>query len=101
MLAEGLRKNLKIFLLISSTTLWSCSSDDDPVIKKEDLQTELLVAINDLRANGCQCANDLMPPVNELSWNDTLQKAADDHVRDMYANGYFSHLSPDGTPPIG
>jgi uncharacterized protein YkwD len=42
-----------------------------------------------------------MPSVEELTWNDTLQKAADNHARDMYSNGYFSHLSPDGTPPIG
>jgi uncharacterized protein YkwD len=90
-----------IIVLASSMLLWNCSADEDSVIRKEDLQTELLAAINELRSDGCMCANDFMPPVHALTWNDTLQKAADNHAHDMYSNGYFSHLSPDGTSPIG
>jgi uncharacterized protein YkwD len=93
------RNSSFVILLFASFGLYNCS-DEDPVIKKEDLRTELLAAINDLRTHGCQCANDFMPQVAALTWNDTLQQAAYNHARDMYSNGYFSHLSQDGTPPI-
>jgi uncharacterized protein YkwD len=99
--AVKLSSNYLIVLLMSLILLAGCSADEDSVIRKEDLRTELLAAVNELRADGCLCANDYMPPVQALTWNDTLQKAADNHARDMYTNRYFSHLSQDGTPPIG
>jgi uncharacterized protein YkwD len=99
-LAGSLRSGRLIILFVGSFLLCNCS-DDDPVAKKEDLRADLLAAINELRANGCQCADDFMPAVNALTWNDTLEASAHSHVVDMYKNGFFSHLSPDGTPPIG
>jgi uncharacterized protein YkwD len=97
-MTTGVRLRRMIVPVISCLALWNCSAEEP--FKKEDLQTELLAAINDLRVTGCMCNGDFMPPVNTLTWNDTLQKTADSHARDMYMNGYFSHLSPDGTPPI-
>jgi uncharacterized protein YkwD len=88
-----------VILLLASVGLFNCS-EEDPIIKKEDLRTELLAAVNELRTDGCQCGNDFMPPITALKWNDTLQQAAYNHAYDMYSNGYFSHLSEDGTPPI-
>jgi uncharacterized protein YkwD len=89
-----------IIALVTSIILWSCSTNEDSITPNVNLKTELLAAINQLRIDGCQCANDFMPPVNVLRWNDTLQKAAENHASDMYWNGYFSHLSRDGRPPI-
>jgi uncharacterized protein YkwD len=97
---RGVDVSRVIVTLIGSVLLWNCSADEGPVDPKEDLQTELLGAINELRTRGCYCANDFMPPVNALVWNDALQLAAENHARDMYLNGYFSHLSQEGTPPI-
>lgn len=80
-------------------TIVSCSDDEEPV-KAENIQEELLKAVNILRSTGCQCGQDIMPPVAALTWNDTLESVALDHARDMYTHNYFSHLSQDGTPPI-
>jgi uncharacterized protein YkwD len=86
--------------VLTSMLLVSCSPDEEPVIIKQNLRVELLQAVNELRADGCQCGADWMPPVTMLRWNDTLQLAAENHANDMYSKGYFSHLSPDGAPPI-
>lgn len=99
-LATLRRSACVIGLSLSSIFLWNCS-DEDTVVKKEDLKTDLLAAVNELRASGCHCADEFMPAVDALTWNDTLQSSADSHATDMYSKGYFSHLSPDGTPPIG
>jgi uncharacterized protein YkwD len=90
----------RIVVVIACFVFCRCSSDDEPVTPRENLQTGMLSAINELRISGCQCGNDFMPAVHPLRWNDTLQKAADNHARDMYSKGYFSHLSQDGKPPI-
>jgi uncharacterized protein YkwD len=88
-----------VILVVISLLLADCSSEE-PQPQRMDLRSELLGAINTMRNQGCQCGQDLMPPVPELTWNDTLEKTSDTHVRDMYLNKYFSHLSQDGTPPI-
>jgi uncharacterized protein YkwD len=77
----------------------SCSDDDKPA-KPEDIHAELLSAINILRTTGCICGADVMPPVDPVIWNDTLEHSAQDHAVDMYTYNYLSHLSRDGTPPI-
>jgi uncharacterized protein YkwD len=41
-----------------------------------------------------------MPPVPPLVWNAQLGAAAAAHATDMYANNYFSHISPQGSSPI-
>lgn len=32
-----------------------------------------------------------------LSWNDQLEKAAEDKINDIFAKNYFDHTAPDGT----
>lgn len=76
----------------------ACREDD--LLPQEDLRTTLLPAVNQLRTAGCRCGDTLMPPVAPLVWNDVLASSAGQHVQDMIQQGYFSHLSPDGTPPI-
>lgn len=90
----------RIVLIVSiAVGMVSCSDDDEPA-KPEDIQIELLNAINALRVTGCQCGNDTMPPVEPVTWNDTLEHTAQEHAVDMYTYNYLSHLSRDGTPPI-
>jgi uncharacterized protein YkwD len=70
------------------------------ISKKEDVRTVLLSEINALRNNGCTCGNEWMEPVEALTHNLILEKAASDHAADMYANNYFSHSSLDGRSAI-
>ena len=93
------KTSVTIFLLLlASAVHLQCTHDN--IVPQEDIQTELLTAINDLRSKGCQCGQYTMPPAAPVSWNDTLERAALNHATDMYTNNYLSHLSRDGTPPI-
>ncbi len=86
-------------LLLAGVVHMQCT--DENVISQEDVQAQLMKAINDLRSKGCQCGQDSMPPAAPVSWNVILERSARNHATDMYTNNYFNHLSPDGTPPIG
>ena len=46
--------------------------------------------------NGYREKRDLPP----LRRNARLDAAAADRIRDMFAQGYFDHVAPDGTPPF-
>jgi uncharacterized protein YkwD len=93
-----LKKSSRFIIVIIVLFLQAC--------KKETTTTDwndkagMLTAVNTLRAKGCMCGSDFMPPVAALTWNDTLALAAKAHADDMVANGYFSHISPTGTSPI-
>lgn len=63
-------------------------------------QVDMLNAVNAVRASGCTCGTDSMPPVLPLTWNDTLAQAAAAYALDMYTRNFFSHISPEGTSPI-
>jgi uncharacterized protein YkwD len=88
----------RIFILISSLLFCACSKDE--VVPAQHLSTSMLEEVNKLRRSGCQCGAQFMPPVHELTWNDTLALAASRHVKDMYSNNYLEHISPSGTSPI-
>lgn len=60
-------------------------------------KTQLLQLVNDTRKKGCQCGDTWYPPAAPVAWNDLLEKAAQLHSRDMYANKYFSHIAADGS----
>jgi len=59
-------------------------------------KNEFLYRINSIRAQGCNCGNTYMPPVPPLTWNNTLEAAAEGHAEDMNYKNYFSHYSKDG-----
>jgi uncharacterized protein YkwD len=89
--------SVPVFILFLACIVTMQCTDETP---REDVQTNLLQAINDLRSKGCRCGQDTMPPAGPVSWNVTLERSAREHATDMYTKHYFSHLSPDGTPPI-
>lgn len=95
-----LKKAIKSQLLLGITLCLLCSCSDDESIPEEDLRTVMLKEINILRAQGCICGNDFMPPVPEVGWNDTLSWAAQGNAIDMYVNNFFSHISPTMGSPI-
>jgi len=89
--------NLKHFLIFLLFILAGCSKKDDP---SENIKSEMLGLVNELRLNGCYCGITYMPPVNTLKWNVVLENAADLHAKDMYFNNYFEHIGLDGSSPI-
>jgi uncharacterized protein YkwD len=84
-------------LMLCLIILTGCSKTESP---QNDIREGMLAAVNKLRHEGCTCGDIYMPPVGELKWNASLATAADQHVKDMVSNNYFSHIAPDGSFPI-
>lgn len=57
----------------------------------------LLQLVNEVRQKGCKCGTTYYPAAPAIAWNNQLEQAALLHSNDMYANGYFSHASKDGS----
>ena len=82
---------------------------EEPVINIEKEQSKpvststpaifqsMVVAINDLRAKGCRCGGNQMPPVGPLQWNNTLATTAAQHSADMAKAGRLNHTGTDGS----
>lgn len=61
-----------------------------------DRKREMLSQINEVRSQARQCGNQRFAAVDPLTWNCTLEAAAEAHSQDMAENDYFSHTGPDG-----
>ena len=59
--------------------------------------TEMVAAVNALRAEGTTCGSEYFGPVPPLAWHPALAAAAERHTRDMAENDRFSHQGSDGT----
>ena len=59
--------------------------------------TELLNAINAVRAQARSCGAAAMPVAAAIRWNAALASAAAAHSADMAANNLFSHTGSDGS----
>jgi uncharacterized protein YkwD len=93
-----MKKVMFFILLIGVDLQFGCSKTGGLVT--QDLHVVMLNAVNQLRRTGCQCGTIYMSPAPDLQWNDTLEKAAESHLQDMYNNHYFGHIGPDGSSPI-
>ncbi|MDJ1503125.1 CAP domain-containing protein [Xanthocytophaga agilis] len=82
--------------VLTSFFMVGCQKEEKDV---EDMRS-MLTLVNTIRTAGCQCGSDWIPPAQELTWNDTLSIAADNHATDMSKREYFDHISPEGTSPI-
>ncbi|HEY0245674.1 MAG TPA: CAP domain-containing protein [Mucilaginibacter sp.] len=69
-------------------------SQDMPA--SDNFKQEFLSRINKVRAVGCSCGKKYFPPAPPLTWNNTLEIAAQGHAQDMNLHNYFSHTSKDG-----
>ncbi len=79
--------------------LFACKKDAITKPQLINIKAGLLNSINALRAKGCHCSIDTITPVKQVSWNDSLEKAAAAHAMDMYNKNYFEHISPQGITP--
>lgn len=86
------------FILIP--LFFSCDNNDDAPVIDTNVTDHVLIEINKLRATGCKCGDEDMPPVPELVSNSILAQTAINHAHDMNTRNYFSHISPEGTSPI-
>jgi len=57
----------------------------------------VLEQVNEVRAQAQNCGAELFEPAQPVRWNDTLGASALAHSRDMADQGYFSHVSPEGS----
>jgi uncharacterized protein YkwD len=67
-----------------------------PTLPEAEKQS-MLDAVNRLRAKGCHCGGQYMPPTKPLTWNARLERAALAHANDMERNGFFDHRGSDGS----
>ena len=76
---------------------------DDRETSTEVAPTEsyanLLDLVNQLRASGCRCGGQVMPPVGAVSWSGRLAEASKAHSQDMQDNDFFNHTGSDGSNP--
>lgn len=59
--------------------------------------TEMLDAVNTVRAVPQACGSDRMPAAGPLVWNDRLEAAALRHSLDMAQHDHFDHRGTDGS----
>ncbi len=62
-----------------------------------DFRSDMLTAVNLLRAKGCRCGGKSMPAVPPVSWNELLEEAAIRHASDMAVHKHFDHVGTDGS----
>jgi uncharacterized protein YkwD len=63
------------------------------------LEDEIVVLVNQYRAEGAICGDEEMPPVGPLTMDPNLQCAARVHSKDMADRDFFDHDNPDGDGP--
>ncbi|WP_291726442.1 CAP domain-containing protein [Bernardetia sp.] len=95
---------LGVILFCFSTLMFSCQVEDEEDTDTSTVPTgfnvdgqKLVDLVNQQRTQGCICGSEQMPPVNPISWNETLAKAAYLHSKDMSENNYFSHTGKNGS----
>lgn len=71
------------------------ATDDGPAA--DALSQTALALINEVRANGCRCGGQRMPPVEPLTTNDRLTTAARQHSADQAALRNRQHAGSDGS----
>lgn len=66
---------------------------------RDAVQSRVLELVNQARAKGQRCGRELHAPAAPLSVSKKLERAAQEHARDMAKRDYFDHKSPDGSEP--
>lgn len=61
-----------------------------------ELDQQLLIKINQVRANARSCGGQAFQAAKPVVWNCTLEGAAQAHSKDMGDNNFFSHTGSDG-----
>ncbi len=90
---------MRLTLTIPVLVLLSCMGlrpDPGNPASLNKFQNEFLKRVNKIRTSGCKCGRTYMPPVEPLTWNNSLESSAFNHARDMYRRRYFAHTSLSG-----
>ena len=66
------------------------------LVDNSNFATELLMLINQARAQSQTCGNEVFPTVPALTLNDSLMKAAQGHSSSMAENNFFGQAGLDG-----
>ncbi|MEM0964206.1 MAG: CAP domain-containing protein [Bacteroidota bacterium] len=84
---------------VSALFLMACDSVGVDLAPEADADawTEMLTAVNTLRAQGGVCGGERMAPAPALVWDERLESAARGHAADMAEHGYFGHTGSDGS----
>lgn len=92
-----------IILFVSCSDKSSSPQDENTgMILSESIAKDAFSRINDIRENPDAYSNELgvdlsgVEPRENLNWNNTLKKVAQDKALDMARNNYFSHTTKDG-----
>lgn len=92
-----------LVLLLAILSLASCTEDENPLVQELPVRpavSELLIQVNRLRAEGCNCGGTYFPPAARLVYDQLLEKAALRHSQDMSRNKHFDHVGTDGSSYI-
>ncbi|OAV44344.1 hypothetical protein A3850_007480 [Lewinella sp. 4G2] len=71
--------------------------DEPPTNTFSSQQLRALELVNDIRAEGCRCGTEQMPPVAPLALAPALNRAAYAHSTDMARNNKMQHQGSDGS----
>ena len=71
-------------------------SEKNSLYPSDDIKDMMLYQVNKLRAHGCFCDGEYMPPAGEVVWNDILYESALSHAKEMKRKNFFSHFSASG-----
>lgn len=87
----------KHMILIKSTLLFAFFFTLGPFSAYS--QSEILKLVNEVRAKGCNCGNEYMPPVKPLRWNNRLEDAAKTQSDYMQRVRRMTHTGNRGSSP--
>lgn len=65
-----------------------------------EFEEEVLILVNEARAEGANCGGQSFGPAGPLTMNSALRCAARVHSKDMAERNYFDHNNPDGEDPF-
>lgn len=65
----------------------------------EAIRKAYLKEVNAIRAEGCTCGGEYFSPAQPVTWDETLEKTAYLHSKDMQSKKYFAHISKSGKTP--
>lgn len=97
----ALTKAISFFMV--SVVLLCCTFKNAPAQTQSATtgfsEKEILQAVNEVRAKGCNCGSRYMPPVKPLRWNAQLEQAAQTQTNYMNKTGRMSHTGANGSQP--
>ncbi len=77
--------------MISIVLIWMFSFQPE-----DKVQDYMVRRVNRLRAKGCVCGREKMPPVQPIEWNDKLYYSAHAHAKDLNRRRELSHYGRKG-----